>query len=65
MPLTESKYIWMDGEFIPWKEAKIHILSHVIHYGSAVFEGIRCYKTEKGPAIFRLKEHIDRLYFSA
>lgn len=65
MPLTESKYIWMDGEFIPWKEAKIHILSHVVHYGSAVFEGIRCYKTEKGPAIFRLKEHIDRLYFSA
>ena len=47
MPLTESKYIWMDGEFIPWKEAKIHILSHVVHYGSAVFEGIRCYKTEK------------------
>jgi len=57
--------IWMDGEFVKWEDAKIHVLSHVIHYGSGVFEGIRCYKTEKGPAVFRLKEHVHRLFDSA
>lgn len=63
--MDETKFIWMDGKFVPWKDAKIHVLSHSLHYGAAVFEGIRCYETAKGPAIFRLKEHIDRLYYSA
>jgi branched-chain amino acid aminotransferase len=65
MSLKETKYIWMNGEFIPWKEAKIHVLTHTLHYGSGVFEGVRCYKTVKGPAIFRLEDHIKRLYHSA
>ena len=65
VPASRSEYIWFDGDFIPWEKAKIHVLSHVIHYGSSVFEGIRCYKTPEGPKIFRLKEHIDRLYYSA
>lgn len=57
--------IWMDGKFVAWKDAKIHILSHVIHYGSGVFEGIRCYYSNKKPAIFRLDDHIKRLFDSA
>jgi len=57
--------IWMDGKYVDWQDAKIHICSHVIHYGSCVFEGIRCYKNKKGSAIFRVKEHIKRLYDSA
>jgi len=57
MPIEKAKFIWMDGKLVPWDEAKIHILSHVIHYGTGVFEGLRCYKTKKGPAIFRLKDH--------
>ncbi len=58
--------IWMNGEFIPWNEAKIHVLAHSLHYGSGVFEGIRFYETYNGgTAVFRLKEHIDRLFFSA
>ena len=65
MPIEEAKFIWMDGRLVPWQEAKIHILSHVIHYGSGVFEGIRCYDTERGPAIFRLDDHIRRLFYSA
>jgi branched-chain amino acid aminotransferase len=65
MPLTKSKVIWMNGEYVNWDDAKIHILSHVIHYGSSVFEGIRCYRTPEGPAVFRLHEHIDRLFNSA
>lgn len=64
--LKESKWIWMNGKFVPWKKAKIHILSHVIHYGTAAFEGIRCYKLKTGRrAIFRLREHIKRLFESA
>ncbi|MEN3044033.1 MAG: branched-chain amino acid transaminase [Candidatus Hydrothermales bacterium] len=63
--LKEAKYIWMNGEFVPWKEAKIHVLTHALHYASSVFEGIRCYNTKKGPYIFRLKEHIKRLFDSA
>jgi branched-chain amino acid aminotransferase len=55
----------MDGKFVPWEEAKIHIASHVIHYGTGVFEGERCYKTKKGSACFRLKEHTNRLFDSA
>jgi len=57
--------IWMDGKYVDWEDCKIHALSHVIHYGSGVFEGIRCYKNKRGSAIFRLKEHIRRLYESA
>ncbi len=57
--------IWMDGEFVNWDDAKIHVLSHVAHYGSGVFEGIRCYKTKSGPAIFRLDDHLKRLYDSS
>ena len=55
----------MNGKFVDWKDANIHILSHVVHYGSGFFEGIRFYKTDKGSAVFRLKEHVDRLYDSA
>ncbi|MBZ9571138.1 branched-chain-amino-acid transaminase [Methanobrevibacter sp. TMH8] len=57
--------VWMDGEFVDWKEANISVLSHVVHYGSSVFEGIRCYENKNGSAIFRLDEHVDRLFDSA
>lgn len=56
--------IWMDGKFVPWADANIHILTHTLHYGTGAFEGIRCYYTKKGSAIFRLREHIDRLFDS-
>ena len=65
MPITPSEKIWMDGELVPWDEARVHVLTHSLHYGSGVFEGIRAYPTKKGPAIFRLTEHIGRLYRSA
>jgi branched-chain amino acid aminotransferase len=65
MAFDESGKIWFNGEFVDWKEANVHALSHVVHYGSSVFEGIRCYKTRKGPAVFRLDEHVQRLYNSA
>ena len=57
----QSKYIWFNGEITPWEDAKIHVMSHVLHYGSGVFEGIKCYTTDAGPAIFRLGDHIHRL----
>jgi branched-chain amino acid aminotransferase len=57
--------IWMDGELVPWREAKIHVLTHSLHYGMGVFEGVRAYKTDKGTAIFRLQEHTRRLFGSA
>ena len=57
--------IWMDGEMVDWRDAKVHVLTHTLHYGMGVFEGIRAYKTADGPAIFRLKEHTDRLFRSA
>ena len=57
--------IWMDGEMLPWREAKVHVLTHTLHYGMGVFEGIRAYKTERGTAIYRLGEHIERLFRSA
>lgn len=57
--------IWHDGEFIKWNDARVHVMSHVLHYGSSVFEGIRCYSTRKGPAVFRLKEHMKRFLNSA
>jgi branched-chain amino acid aminotransferase len=53
--------IWMNGEFVAWEDAKVHVLTHAMHYGTGVFEGIRCYETEQGPAIFRHTEHLDRL----
>jgi branched-chain amino acid aminotransferase len=62
---NKTEKIWMDGEFVSWDDAKIHVLTHTLHYGAGVFEGIRFYKTEKGPAVFRLREHIERLYKSA
>jgi branched-chain amino acid aminotransferase len=61
MPVPKTEKIWHNGKFIHWDDAKIHVLSHVIHYGSGVFEGIRCYETTQGPAVFRLKEHMQRL----
>jgi branched-chain amino acid aminotransferase len=65
MAMPQKGHIWMNGTLVPWSEAKIHIGSHVIHYGSAVFEGIRCYDTTEGPAVFRLDAHTERLYNSA
>ncbi len=64
MAFNKVEYIWMNGKMIRWDDAKIHVLSHVVHYGSSIFEGQRCYKTSKGPACFRLMEHIDRLWDS-
>jgi branched-chain amino acid aminotransferase len=65
MAIPKAEVIWFNGEYVPWDEAKIHVLSHVIHYGSGVFEGIRAYSTPKGPAVLGLKAHVDRLFFSA
>jgi branched-chain amino acid aminotransferase len=64
MAFNKVEYIWMNGKMVKWDDAKIHVLSHVVHYGSSIFEGERCYKTPKGPACFRLPEHIDRLWDS-
>jgi branched-chain amino acid aminotransferase len=63
--LQATEKIWMNGSFVKWDDAKVHILTHSLHYATAVFEGIRCYKTDGGPAIFRLREHVDRLFDSA
>lgn len=63
--MKTTEFIWMDGKLIPWAEANIHISTHALHYGTGVFEGIRCYETERGPAIFRLDAHIERLLNSA
>ena len=57
--------IWMDGEFVDWEDAEVHVLTHALHYGTGVFEGARCYDTASGPAIFRWEEHLERLYNSA
>ncbi len=65
MAFDENSKVWMDGEFVALKDAKINVLAHVIHYGSSVFEGIRCYETPDGPAVFRLEEHMQRLIDSA
>src|SRR6516225_9568316 len=65
MAIKASEQIWYNGKLIPWNEANLHVMSHVVNYGSSVFEGIRCYQTEKGPAVFRLREHIQRLLDSA
>ena len=63
--MEKSEWIWMNGEFVAWDDAKVHVLSHGFHYGTGVFEGIRCYETERGPAIFRHRDHLDRLAMSA
>ena len=65
MPIQTTSNIWHNGKLIPWDQANIHVMSHVIHYGSSVFEGIRCYQTEDGASIFRLPEHMQRLMDSA
>ena len=65
MPIQKTEKIWHNGKFINWDDAHLHVLSHVVSYGSAVFEGIRCYETEQGPTIFRLREHMQRLINSA
>jgi branched-chain amino acid aminotransferase len=65
MPITPTEKIWMDGELVDWAEAKVHVLTHTMHYGSGVFEGIRAYPTSSGVAVFRLGDHIRRLFDSA
>ncbi len=65
MAFDESGKIWFNGKFVDWMDANVHVLSHVIHYGSSVFEGIRCYRTQKGSAVFRMGDHIKRLFNSA
>ena len=62
--LTGTDWIWRDGEFIPWADANVHVLSHSLQFGSSVFEGIRCYSTPHGPAIFRLEDHLQRMLTS-
>ena len=65
MHIDKVEKIWMNGRLVDWDDAKIHVLTHALHYGSGVFEGIRCYNTDKGPAVFRLREHMERLEDSA
>ena len=62
---THCEKIWFNGEIVPWEQATTHVMSHGIHYGSGVFEGIKCYKTDNGPALFKLEEHIQRMFTSA
>jgi len=63
--IKTTEKIWMDGRFVDWNNANVHVMTHTLHYGLGVFEGIRCYETKGGPAIFRLKEHVERLFKSA
>jgi len=65
MAITPTEKIWINGELIPWEDAKIHLLTHTLHYGTGVFEGIRAYETDDGPGIFRLTDHMKRLHESA
>jgi len=65
MPITPTEKIWMNGELVDWDKAQIHVLTHTLHYGTGVFEGIRAYETSQGPAVFRLTDHIERLHHSA
>ncbi len=65
MAMTKTEKIWMNGHLVAWEDAKVHVLSHALHYGSSVFEGIRAYRTQQGPAVFRLAEHMERLLQSA
>jgi branched-chain amino acid aminotransferase len=63
--VEQAELIWHNGEIVPWEEAKVHVLTHGLHYGTGVFEGERCYETDRGPAIFRHRDHLDRLFKSA
>jgi branched-chain amino acid aminotransferase len=65
MPIQPVDKVWMNGELVDWENATVHVLTHALHYGSGVFEGIRCYETPKGPAVFRLRDHFDRMARSA
>jgi branched-chain amino acid aminotransferase len=65
MPIPATKFIWFNGKLVPWEKATVHVLSHALHYGSSVFEGVRAYETPRGVAIFRLRDHTRRLYDSA
>jgi branched-chain amino acid aminotransferase len=65
VPITKTDYIWMDGELVNWDDANVHVLTHTLHYGCGVFEGIRAYATAEGPGVFRLTDHITRLFNSA
>jgi branched-chain amino acid aminotransferase len=65
MPITAVDKVWMNGELVAWEDAKVHVLSHALHYGTGVFEGVRCYETARGPAIFRLRDHLSRMERSA
>src|SRR5688572_8287851 len=62
--ITEAQWIWQDGEFVAWHDARVHVLSLAVQFGSSVFEGVRCYATPGGPAIFRLHDHLQRLFDS-
>ena len=63
--MQQADFIWMNGELVRWEDAKVHVLTHALHYGSGVFEGIRAYETERGTAVFRHQDHLDRLSRSA
>ena len=65
MNVDPTDLIWMNGEFVAWEDAKIHVLTHGLHYGTGVFDSMRCYDTELGPAVFRNAEHVERLFRSA
>ncbi|MDQ3951538.1 MAG: branched-chain amino acid transaminase, partial [Actinomycetota bacterium] len=65
MPIAAVEKVWMNGELVAWEDAKIHVLSHALHYGTGVFEGVRCYETARGPAVFRLRDHLARMERSA
>ena len=65
MPVTPVEKIWMDGELVAWEDAKIHVLTHALHYGTGVFEGVRAYETKRGASVFRLEDHVRRLFRSA
>jgi branched-chain amino acid aminotransferase len=65
MPLQSVKYVWMNGKLVEWEHATVHVLTHALHYGTGIFEGIRCYETPRGPAVFRLREHLARMVRAA
>lgn len=65
MTMKKADFIWFNGNMVPWADAKVHVMSHALHYGSSVFEGIRCYESHKGPVVFRHREHMQRLHDSA
>ena len=63
--MNQADLIWMNGEYVAWEDAKVHVLTHALHYGTGVFEGVRAYETPRGTAVFRHQDHIDRLFNSA